>query len=381
MTSTAPISAAVTASELPSRAAVASGLRLRWIRDLEPVRADWQRLACASGNVFFSWEWASTWYEHLGPGRAPLIAAASIDGAAPAVLVPLYPGRHRGIPCLRLIGDRMGAAAGPVCAPADRALGRAALAEAIATAPGRHAIFVGEALAGDEGWERTLPGSHRRERAPVLRIGDRDWDGYLAALSRNTRQEIRRRPRRLQERHDVRLRLADPGSLSADLEALFALHAARWRSGESHAFTTARRAFHRRFAPLALERGWLRLWTLELDGRPAAAWYGLRSGTTEWYYQSGRDPAFDPEGVGIVLLAHTIRAAIEDGMREYRFLVGDEPYKQRYANDDPGDLTVVAPTRGAGRAILAAAAARRAVRAGLRALPNGSPRSRSRAAN
>jgi CelD/BcsL family acetyltransferase involved in cellulose biosynthesis len=82
-----------------------------------------------------------------------------------------------------------------------------------------------------------------------------------------------------------------------------------------------------------------------VDGRPAAVWYGLRFGGVDHYYQSGRDPRLGPLKVGFVLLAHTIRAACEDGMREYRFGLGDEAYKHRFCDRDPG-LETVALTSG-----------------------------------
>jgi CelD/BcsL family acetyltransferase involved in cellulose biosynthesis len=136
------------------------------------------------------------------------------------------------------------------------------------------------------------------------------------------------------------------------MDTLFALHRLRW--GDDSGFLP-RAAFHREFAAVALERGWLRLWLLELDGRPAAAWYGLRFGGVEHYYQSGRDPAFDSLSAAFVLLAHTIRAAFDDGAREYRFGRGQDPYKYRFTGQDPG-LETIAATRGpaAGAALGAA---------------------------
>src|SRR5206468_2281345 len=113
------------------------------------------------------------------------------------------------------------------------------------------------------------------------------------------------------------------------------------------------------FAHAALERGWLRLWVLEADGAPVAAWYGFRFAEVDWYYQSGRDPAWERQSVGFVLMAHTIQAAFDDGMLEYRLLRGGEGYKERFASDDPG-IETVALTRGVlgSAALLAARSAR-----------------------
>ena len=105
---------------------------------------------------------------------------------------------------------------------------------------------------------------------------------------------------------------------------------------------------------------------MEVDGRPAAAWYGLRFAGVESYYQAGRDPALDEWSPGFVILAHSIRAAFGDGVREYRFLLGDEPFKGRFAErDDHVDTYTLA--RGArGRLAVAAARAILAMPAPLR---------------
>ena len=130
--------------------------------------------------------------------------------------------------------------------------------------------------------------------------------------------------------------------------------------------TTARAAFHQEFAGIALEHGWLRLWLAEIDGRTVAAWYGFRYGGAEWYYQSGRDPAFERHSLGLVLLAHTIREAMNDGVREYKLLRGGEAYKDRFATDDQGLQTVAVGRcvlgRAVSRAVPAAARLRRRLR-------------------
>ena len=120
-------------------------------------------------------------------------------------------------------------------------------------------------------------------------------------------------------------------------------------------WTEVQRSFHREFARCAFERGWLRLWFLEIDGDPVAAWYGFRFGEAESYYQSGRDPAWDRSSVGLVLLAHTIREAMGDGMREYRLLRGGESYKDRFATADPGLQTVARPRGVLGTVVLGGA--------------------------
>ena len=80
------------------------------------------------------------------------------------------------------------------------------------------------------------------------------------------------------------------------------------------------------------------------------------------YYQAGRDPALEREAVGFVLLAHTIREAIEEGTREYRFGRGAEPFKLRFADADPGLASVMLPRSARGATALRLAGLARPVR-------------------
>jgi CelD/BcsL family acetyltransferase involved in cellulose biosynthesis len=191
-----------------------------------------------------------------------------------------------------------------------------------------------------------------------LRAGS--WDEYLAGRSTGLRRQLGRLERRLADQ-GLRYRLTTkPDELMADLDTLFALHRARWQG--SPWFVSGER-FHREFAAAALERGWLRLWLMELNGTAVAAWLGYRFAGVESYYQAGRDPAWDKASVGSVLLAHTIRAAFEDEMREYRFLRGGEDYKSRFATSEVGSVVqLVRATSALGRAASWALAARSALR-------------------
>ncbi|HSK35404.1 MAG TPA: GNAT family N-acetyltransferase, partial [Actinomycetota bacterium] len=319
---------------------------------LDELAGEWTALAAAGGNPFGTFEWASCWWRHHGGDRRPLVVAGRAADGRLVTVLPLYLWASRPLRILRFIGHGAGDQLGPVHAPGDReaaaALARQALAEL------GWDLFVGEQLPARALWSDLLEARViRREGSPVLAAPDGGWPAYLAGRSANFRQQLGRRERNLARRHQVDLRLVqDPGQLPEAMDTLFALHRLRW--GDDSGFLP-RQAFHREFAALALERGWLRLWLLDLDGRPAAAWYGLRLGGVEHYYQSGRDPAFDSLSAAFVLLAHTIRSAFEDGVREYRFGRGQDPYKYRFTDQDPG-LETIASTRGpaAGAALGAA---------------------------
>lgn len=331
--------------------------------ELEPLEgfkenyAEWSDLAERAGNIFSTPEWAATWWRYFGRGRPLLLTGCRRSTGSLAGVLPLYLSSSRPFRVVRFLGHEISDQLGPVCAPADRA----AVAEALCRMtlrpnPGWE-LMLAERMSRRDGWSTRLPSTvMRREASPSLRTEGITWESFLAARSANLRQQLRRRERRLRAEHGLTFRLVDdPKSLSTDLDELFRLHFARWSPEGMNAFAGPSGTFHRAFAPLALERGWLRLWFAEVGGQAVAAWYGFRFADTEWYYQAGRDPAWDSTSVAFVLLAWTIRQAIEDGMREYKLLLGDEPYKARFSSEDAGVETLAIPTGPIGRVAIAGA--------------------------
>jgi CelD/BcsL family acetyltransferase involved in cellulose biosynthesis len=307
------------------------------IPSFDLAREEWEELAGRSGSIFATWELATSWWRHFGEGSEPVLLRCRLPGGAIAIM-PLCRSRRGPLHVLRFIGHGPADTLGPICAPEDRQAAGAALREALAdgVAGPWHMLLaermpvgsLGEAIGG-----RRL----QREASPELEIGGRSWEDFRSSGSRNMKEKLRRNTRKLEKQHELNFRLCeDPERLDADLETLIRLHRARWGEGEGAFQREAVVAFHHDFAAAALRRGWLRLWTMEVDGEPAAAWYGFRFGGTESFYQSGRDPRFDRFSIGFLMLMRTVQAAFEDGLDRYAFLRGDEPYKDRLAEADPG---------------------------------------------
>jgi CelD/BcsL family acetyltransferase involved in cellulose biosynthesis len=320
-----------------------SDLRLERLPGLDAAEGDWEALAESAENIFATREWLSTWWLHFGRGELLLLGSRRPDHSL-AAIVPLYRSRFGPARVLRFLGHGPSDELGPICDPADGVGVMHVLQHGLrAGSLGGWDLLLGEQLLRAKGWSELLGGIvAQQESSPVLRAAGRSFEEVLESRSRNFRQQVRRRERKLLREHGLRYRLADdPARLDADLTALFELHAARWGENGSTAFSADRQAFHREFARLALEKGWLRLWLAEVGGAPVAAMYGFRFAGSELYYQSGRDPAWDRYAVGFVLLTHAVREALEEGASEYRLLRGGEAYKQRFADYDPGLATLV----------------------------------------
>jgi CelD/BcsL family acetyltransferase involved in cellulose biosynthesis len=331
------------------------GLRLESHDSLEPLLRDWNDLARATRNVFATAEWAALWWEcYGGSARLRLLSARSPDGTLVGI-VPLVITRLGPVRIARFLGHGMGDLLGPICVSADGVNGPLLLERALRAIASEWDLFLGERLPGGDAWCEAGTSELRRESNMVLPL-ERwpTWDDYVLALSRKLRQQLRHGEKSLTERHRVRFRMTrDASSLPADLDTVFALHRARWEGKSSF---VPGESFYRRFAAVALERGWLRLWILDVDDRPVAARFDFEYGGAYHAYNAGRDPAWNKAGVGLVLRAHTMREALAGGAAEYRFLRGGEAYKKRFLTEDAGLVTIARGRTWLGRRVAQAGA-------------------------
>jgi CelD/BcsL family acetyltransferase involved in cellulose biosynthesis len=322
------------------------------VDSLDPLQGEWTRLAAADGNVFATWEWNDLWWRHYGRGRKLRVAVSRRDGVEINAIVPLFAWSVRPLKILRLVGHGHGDRLGPICRSGDAKTAEQALRLALGAEPCD--VFVGDWVAGDRDWAGVLRGRVvRRTGYPILRCPEGSWDELLATQSQRFRKSLRQRRNRLERDHDVSYRYADAATLGHDLDAAFGLHRARF--GEEHTclFCGDHELFQREFAALALERGWLRLLLLEVDGVPVGCKYGFFFQNAYFAYQSGRDPAWERESVGFLLEVESIRRTLEEGA-DYRFLGGEEQHKYRYPTEDPRLETVAAPASRRGRVAAAA---------------------------
>jgi CelD/BcsL family acetyltransferase involved in cellulose biosynthesis len=329
-------------------------LTIEPLAGLEEARAEWATLAAASGNVYATPEWCEAWLQEAVPSYAlqPRLFGARREDGTLAAILPLVLVRGRYVRKLRFLGFGAANQLGPIAAPDDVAAATGALARVLEKTASDWDVFHGESLpAGD--WAARLGAAEiHHEGSPVVR--GEGWDDYLRGRSRSLRKELGQKERRLEE-HGLSYRTVESeADLDRGLDALFALHRARWGADASPWFAGAE-DFHRAFAAAAHRRGWLRLRLLELDGRPVAANYSFRFGEIEWSYQHGRDPAFEDASVGLLILGRAIREAFDEGATEFSLGPGAQAYKLRFATDDPG-LESVALAHGLrGRAWLLAA--------------------------
>lgn len=159
-----------------------------------------------------------------------------------------------------------------------------------------------------------------------------DYETYLGKLSKSLRYDVRKLDKKLFA--EGKARIFEPEDLNEGLDILFEQHRKRWKSrGLPGAFLGKTERFHRAWASIAKEREWLRLRILEHEGKPIGAIYAMTFNDACYYYQAGFDPEYSALSPGTLLVAHTIREAIAEGVRKFDFCRGDEPYKRRWQPD------------------------------------------------
>lgn len=326
------------------------------------LRDAWTELAAADPRAtpFQSPEWVHLWHARLAP-RARLRLSLVYEGDDLVGLLPMA--EQRGLWTVRRpAGVGPSDYLAPLLRPEGAEETAAAFADHLTDAPDAdlvdlHQIPARHPLAVALGGSPTI-------QAVCLRIAlPPTYDAFVKGLGKSLRYDVRRLGKLGEE--FVFEDVATP-------DEFLTLHAERWRKrGLPGAFVGRLPAFHREWCALAHGQGWLRMSVLRRDGVPIGALYAMTYGRRTFFYQSGFAPAEGGISPGTLLVARTIRSAIEDGSDVFDLMRGDEPYKRRWKpTEEEANVRFMLPGRGrAARAAeswnRAAAAAEARVRARL----------------
>jgi len=321
---------------------------VRWLKsdeEMEALQPAWNALLAKARNPtpFLTPEWLLPWWQEWDGTRSwqalSLWRNEELAGLLPLCVERPCPGTRWLIFPSRLQADVLD---GLWAADAPQAA--ALVGETLeAHAPQWDALALPR-LASDSPLLRWLQrrepnGAWRFQRdaaCPALPLPS-DWDTLLGHLSKKFRWNITYGWRRLKRDTGAEVEwISDPERLSAAMEALFHLHARRWRCRNwPGVFCSSRvQRFHHRVGQGFLRQGWLRLALLHVGGEPVAALYAFAFAGRYWFYASGADPDWGRYSVGTLLLAAAIRRATEEGCSHFEFLRGREKYKYRWGAQD-----------------------------------------------
>jgi CelD/BcsL family acetyltransferase involved in cellulose biosynthesis len=314
---------------------------------LTTLRPEWTALlrASAADGPFLTWEWLHAWWTKLA-GSSSLKVVAVRGGDELIAIAPFRVAPHA-VPWLSRLeflgtGDagsdyldlivRSGREDDAIHAIA-RFLTTQRMTLRLDHVPEASlAARLGERLAAD-GWiASTTPDGV----CPLIRLAGHTWDSFLATLGSAHRANVRRRLRGIEQQFQTRFELVTTEAVrKSALDALAGFHDRRFKeNGGSSAFSTpAVRAFQDEATRRALDRGWLRMYVLRLNDEIAAVMYGFFYSRQFYFYQHGFDDRYSRHSIGLVLMALTLRAAIDEGAQAFDLLWGTEGYKSLWARE------------------------------------------------
>ena len=320
--------------------------------ELLALRDEWSRLAESGGadSLFSTPEWQLSWFDAIGDEVIPRVATArDASGALRALLPMALRSRGSGLRrtmVLELSGESVacGDHLGLIALPADREVAWGTLVKVLDQCAA--AADVVRFASMDEGSSRAMAVRNLNERnwrhtvqatdiAPRVALSG-GGAAFDVSLSSHYRKRVRSYARSFDAAHPAAefRRHGDTVSLRAAMDALYALHAARWPRGGVLDQPTMRR-FLEVFSQTADARGWLRVYHIAIDERMIAVLLAVHWHGTASYFQSGWDPAFAKWNVAELLVVHAIREAAHEGCHTFDFLRGGEPYKLRFPVTSP----------------------------------------------
>ena len=172
------------------------------------------------------------------------------------------------------------------------------------------------------------PGGEPFEQSRCLVIDlPTTFEAYRKTLSKSLRYDVNR----IDKLEGVRTETADAETLGRHLDVFFDLHRERWRSrGLPGAFGRRAETFQRAWTARAIANGWLGLTTLFHHDEAVGSIYTMSLGKTRYFYQAGMSPSAKAISPGTLLIAGSIREAIEEGQTAFDMMRGAEDYKRRW---------------------------------------------------
>ena len=314
------------------------GLRCELVTDfsrLRPWAAAWERLNQSSGSAFQSWGWVNAFWKTHGHALtlcAPLIfAGEEVVGIVPLAI-------QNGT--ARLLGEPYADYNGPLCLPEYAAEALNAAFAALLNAPFHWTECIFNNLLDSSPLLQLL-----REMAPRMSqhfqavfqyscptVQD-DGAGIFDRLAR--KESLRRHENRLRRQGDLVFRhLDDRREVDRHLEEFFSQHATRQALNgvRSQFLDSAPRAMVRALVEELDPVHELRFCALELNGRPIAYHLGFQHAGKFIFYAPSFDVNHWDDSPGEVVLRNLFKYAQGAKLTEFDFTIGDEAYKDRFAN-------------------------------------------------
>lgn len=311
---------------------------------LKPEWNDLVHRSCCD-TVFLTWEWQSTWWEHLGQGQLILLGFRHEEDGRLVGLAPLFRSQQADNLALNVVGCRdVSDYLDLIVEVGQEEAVYGALLDYLETdCPDWTCFDLCNIPQESLTYTRLREMAEARGYQALVEVEDvcplielpATWDEYLGMLDKKQRHEIRRKLRKAEGGADAEFYVVGAGhDLKAEMEDFVDLH--QKSTPEKDAFMDPEmQGFFYAVAQALHDQGWLQLCFVEIRGIKSASLLNFDYGNAILVYNSGYDPtSFRHLSPGIVVSARAIELAISLGRDKFDFLRGDEVYKYRFGAQD-----------------------------------------------
>jgi len=330
--------------------------------ELARLASRWDELALSDprDGFFRTSGWYMTWMDDIAPDAEPFVIIVRDSGGAVVGVAPLCRARYRdrwlSMKAVSFGGREVvsGDYLDYVAAPHARAEVVSAILEFLWKMRSQWGLLVLGELFENGDLYRDACAFFGRRGLMLRRQEERlcsyielppTFDDYLAGCGHETRRQIRKKTRLLEKAGAEVQVCSGPDAVTEKLDVLIQLHTARWdhvnQTGNMNRPGFVR--FLQRICAAPPAQSTPRLYLMQHEQKSAAALLVFHARDSALAYSIGRDPGAPISNLspGLILYVASIRMAIEEGLRHFDFLRGDEGYKSHLTKSARRTVTLV----------------------------------------
>lgn len=329
------------------------------LNDFASLKSTWNDLLQRSSHTVFStWEWLFTWWKHFGNNRRLIILLATEDNKLIGIAPLMYS-----------VHSMMGLRQGKIQFIGTGTTSNTFIIEDQGSNNNdltpSYADFIIE-----NGHENCLPCffdylQNLHEKWTCAELGEipenqialsrlnqisnnikpvymclytplpSSYEALLRNINRKDRKEMGRYLRRI-KKCGFKTELVDCSknhSISNGMNELFEINQKRWSAkGLPGAFADPRlRSFYLDIADSFSQNGWLGLYCLKFSEKTVSVLYGFKYKNKYYAYKTSMDPEYSRFSVGNLLFLKVMEKCIQEGLLEFDFMWGTDPYKRQFS--------------------------------------------------
>ena len=335
--------------------------------DFLALESEWDDLLLRGKrpNIFLSWEWISTWYQFFGEQQKLwMVSVRDEENGQLLAVAPLMLDQRKVVGSASLnelcfIGSNVGSDHMDFVVDQQYTNDLVTVLKDFINQQNKPWDLVHIANSCNDAIAHKVLATSNAYYYPIvcpyLALPE-SWADYTKTLGKKRRYKIGVYRRKLEEAYPNQVTyqcVKTTEELKVGLTELFALHQqAQQAQGRQGAFLEeTSQAFHNQVCLKFLEKDWLRLYFLRVEGKPIAVVYSFFYHGTVSFYTTGFDLLWSAHSPGQQIIYYALEQSINDKAKIFDFLRGDEDYKFMMTKTVVEDQRFIVPQTLVGKGV------------------------------